>query len=222
MCAWKGKVFTVSYKQEHLDEILQLANIHEHEEQRVRQRNARKCVIISIDKEAQTATFKGSGKKPYTTDFDGCTCQDFGMRKLPCKHMYRLAHELGKFNLDEVPEGRVSESSRARVAKKGSEGLYTKNHLEEIRAMDNIHEHEEQRARQFNAQDCVIISIDKEARTATFKEWGQKPYITTPERCTCQDFGMRHLPCKHIYRLLYECGLFDYNPLDYDIYDFHS
>jgi hypothetical protein len=97
------------YKADHLSEILAMDDPNAHEEQRVRQRNARKCQIVSIDKEAQTAVFKGSGKKPYTTTTESCTCQDFGMRKLPCKHIYRLMHEVGRFNLDDVPDGRVSE-----------------------------------------------------------------------------------------------------------------
>lgn len=103
-----------SYKRKHLDEILAMDNPNEHEEQRVRQRNAKKCHVIDINKEAETAIFGGSGKRPYYTTLDSCTCQDFGMRHLPCKHIYRLAHELGKFNLDEVPDGRVSEIKRER------------------------------------------------------------------------------------------------------------
>lgn len=102
------------YTSDHLNEILSSGNIHEHEEQRVRQRNARKCQVISVDGETKTAEFKGSGKNPYITTIGSCTCQDFGMRKLPCKHMYRLMHELGEFDLDEVPAGRESEITSPR------------------------------------------------------------------------------------------------------------
>jgi len=53
----------------------------------------------SVDPTAQTAIFFGSGKKPYQTSLSSCTCSDFTRRKLPCKHIYRLAMELGIIDL---------------------------------------------------------------------------------------------------------------------------
>lgn len=47
----------------------------------------------SIDKENMIGIFPGSGKSPYTTTLDNCNCGDFFRRKLPCKHIYRLAME---------------------------------------------------------------------------------------------------------------------------------
>lgn len=38
--------------------------------------------------------------KDYVVTPDSCTCLDASHRMLPCKHMYRLAHELGFFHLD--------------------------------------------------------------------------------------------------------------------------
>ena len=49
----------------------------------------------SIDKENQTAFFPSSGETPYFTTLENCTCIDFARRELPCKHIYRLAMELG-------------------------------------------------------------------------------------------------------------------------------
>ena len=46
---------------------------------------------------------KGSGKQAYEVYLENCTCMDFMRRKLPCKHMYRLAHELGVFRLHATP-----------------------------------------------------------------------------------------------------------------------
>lgn len=46
--------------------------------------------------------FAGSGKKPYTATLSKCTCNDFVKRKLPCKHMYSLAHQLGYIELQAV------------------------------------------------------------------------------------------------------------------------
>ncbi len=102
------------YSKDHLESILNMDDPNEHEDQRVRQRNARKCEIISFSEETQTAEFKGSGEKSYVATLDSCTCQDFGMRGLPCKHIYRLMHELGRFDLNAVPEGRTSVPTPAR------------------------------------------------------------------------------------------------------------
>lgn len=54
----------------------------------------------SLDVVKQSAQFKGSSQ--YTVTLDSCPCGDFRRRKLPCKHMYRLAHELGIFSIDGV------------------------------------------------------------------------------------------------------------------------
>lgn len=83
--------------------------VHEDEDQQLRQRNARFCKIISIDKNNMVGIFKGSAKEPYTTTPESCTCHDFILRRHACKHMYRLMHELGLFDLTKTNEGRVSE-----------------------------------------------------------------------------------------------------------------
>lgn len=77
-------------------------SIHMPEEQQKRIQSAEKAATtpISIDKENQTGIFPGSGKKPYETSFESCTCADFIRRKVPCKHMYRLAMECGVFGGD--------------------------------------------------------------------------------------------------------------------------
>lgn len=38
----------------------------------------------------------------YDVTLNSCTCKDFGMRHLPCKHIYKLASELGY--LDNLPK----------------------------------------------------------------------------------------------------------------------
>lgn len=57
-----------------------------------------KLTPLSLNSESCSAIFKGSGGK-YTATLCFCDCTDFRRRKLPCKHMYRLAHELGIFHL---------------------------------------------------------------------------------------------------------------------------
>lgn len=41
------------------------------------------------------AKIKGSADQPYTVTLNCCTCPDFERTQRPCKHMYRLALELG-------------------------------------------------------------------------------------------------------------------------------
>lgn len=57
--------------------------------------------IIAIDRQQLRGTFYGSLKPRSTKKYiyyptiDECTCGDFVNRRLPCKHMYRLATECG-------------------------------------------------------------------------------------------------------------------------------
>lgn len=71
-------------------------SIHADSEQLKRIATAKKADTTpsTIDHENKTAEFKGSGKSPYITTLDSCSCRDFFVRKLPCKHIYRLALEL--------------------------------------------------------------------------------------------------------------------------------
>lgn len=52
------------------------------------------CTPLSVSREDGTGIFSGS-HGTYTTTLESCTCVDFARRKLPCKHMFRLAIELG-------------------------------------------------------------------------------------------------------------------------------
>lgn len=58
---------------------------------------------FEIDEETKVATFPGSEGELYTASFSGCTCTDFRMNlagERPCKHMIRLAMELGEYPAD--------------------------------------------------------------------------------------------------------------------------
>lgn len=50
---------------------------------------------ISLDAASGSAVIIGSDPEPYRVTLSGCSCFDFASRGLPCKHMYRLADELG-------------------------------------------------------------------------------------------------------------------------------
>lgn len=73
-------------------------SVHSTKEQLERIRRSKSVKILSYDNETQTAKIKGSGIVPYTTTFSSCTCGDFISRKLPCKHIYKLAAEYGNIN----------------------------------------------------------------------------------------------------------------------------
>lgn len=51
--------------------------------------------ITTINTETRTASFVGSSGEIYITSLSDCSCMDYNVRRKPCKHMYRLADELG-------------------------------------------------------------------------------------------------------------------------------
>ena len=67
---------------------------------------------FEIDKESKTGKFYGSKNKIYETTLEHCTCVDFGIRKLPCKHIYKLAYELNIINLPETLADNDSENNK--------------------------------------------------------------------------------------------------------------
>lgn len=148
---------------------------------------------FEIDEATQTATFTSIAGAPfsdvdsYNTSLSECTCNDFQERGLPCKHMYRLAAELGYIEI-------VTRSS------------FDKDKLAEVKESDDIDNHPEQIKRQKSAMDkkCTPTSVDYENGVGIFSGSGKTPYTATVDTCTCRDFSIRKLPCKHIYRLRYE------------------
>lgn len=74
--------------------------IHNDAEQikRIKKAESADLTPAAIDYDKQSGTFKGSGKNPYEVTLDFCPCGDFRRRRLPCKHIYRLAMELKLFS----------------------------------------------------------------------------------------------------------------------------
>ena len=58
--------------------------------------------IMSLNRADKSAVIAGSSSEPYSVTLSSCSCFDYSMRGLPCKHMYRLAMELGMEDL--LPE----------------------------------------------------------------------------------------------------------------------
>ncbi len=168
-------------------------SIHESEAQISRQGRAMTYPFdFSIKRKNQTAKFSSTSDLPYyNTSLSSCTCGDFEERQLPCKHIYRLAVELGIIEII-----------------KRKSGNWDKSKLDEIKKSDNIDNDPEQLKRQKSAmtKKCNPVELDKINKTGIFKGSGKAPYITTLDSCTCRDFVVRNLPCKHIYRLRIELG----------------
>ena len=143
---------------------------------------------FEINKTTKTARFSSTSDLPYyATSLSNCNCYDFQGRGLPCKHIYRLAVELGVIEIIKRPS-------------------FDKDKLAEVKATVDIDKHPEQIKRQRSALDtkCTPVEIDYKNMTAVFSGSGKTPYETTMWSCTCRDFFVRKLPCKHIYRLRYE------------------
>lgn len=68
--------------------------LHTDADQLKRQKAALKLNVQEIHSDNQTGKIND-----YSVSLLECSCRDFTMRRKPCKHMYRLAHELGLFHL---------------------------------------------------------------------------------------------------------------------------
>lgn len=143
---------------------------------------------FQVDENSQTARFSSTSIQPYyNTTLSSCTCDDFQLRKLPCKHIYRLAVELGIIKIIRRPS-------------------FNKDKVDEIKKSSDIDNEPDQLKRQQSGMSskCKPIEINYDEQTAIFSGSGKMPYNTTPDTCTCRDYFVRRLPCKHIYRLRYE------------------
>ena len=155
---------------------------------RIKSAMSAKLTPLKIDATDCYGYFQGSHGR-YETWLDHCPCGDFHRSKLPCKHIYRLAVELGVIEIIRRPAGG-----------------YSKELLSGIKSMEDVDTHPEQIKRMEKARGAKMapISIDCIEQTAVFSGSGKKPYETTVVSCTCRDFFVRRLPCKHIYRLRME------------------
>lgn len=66
----------------------------EGQEPRLQRAKKADCTPVSVDKDKGEAVFCGSHGY-YKTNLHECMCRDFTVRHAPCKHIYRLAIELG-------------------------------------------------------------------------------------------------------------------------------
>lgn len=63
--------------------------------------------LLELDPYDPSAFFQGSRKEPYLTTLTSCSCKDFalGHGAYPCKHIFRLAEELGLFQSEQFDRG---------------------------------------------------------------------------------------------------------------------
>ncbi len=71
----------------------------DHALKRIKSAQSAKLTPLKFEPENSCAFFQG-GHGQYTTFLDSCTCMDFQRSKKPCKHIYRLAIELGLMDID--------------------------------------------------------------------------------------------------------------------------
>lgn len=159
--------------------------IHDEEKQVDRQRRSQTYPFtFSINRKNETATFSSTSSLPfYETSLSSCTCFDFQDRKLPCKHIYRLASELGYIEIVNLKPTRAD--------------ILSCDSIDDLPAQKIKIE----RAKRIKASD---IKIDFASRTGVFFGSGKMPYETTEKKCTCISYAKERLPCKHIYRLRME------------------
>lgn len=65
--------------------------------------------VVSFNPDEQTLFIAGSAADPYECNLQTCTCADFKIRHLPCKHIYCLADVLGL--LADLPKYRKGSGS---------------------------------------------------------------------------------------------------------------
>lgn len=103
-----------------IEEWSNWSDVHELPDQLKRIDSAKKANLTPyrIDDESGCGYFVGSAS--YETFLDRCNCSDFARRKLPCKHMYRVAMELGLFEAEYKsgkPRERVKSNSSNEFSK---------------------------------------------------------------------------------------------------------
>ena len=80
-------------------------SVHNTPDQQKRRESAKSpdMQILSLDVKAKSANIKSRSGSVYQVTTESCSCKDFKMRKLPCKHMYMLDLALEK----ESPKARI-------------------------------------------------------------------------------------------------------------------
>lgn len=169
-----------------------------------RQGSALRVEVVEIEKGKKTGVFFDNDRNLIDTSLNECKCRDFHFvgktpRKtfIPCKHIYRLAMELGLIDTTDqgyltkigVPFREEDDPCRYAMCQAAIRTIgrdYTR-----WGGWDNqVHVSQDQKIRQARAYEMLDENSHEMSK-----------YTTTLESCTCPDFQARKLPCKHIYFL---------------------
>lgn len=182
-----------------------------------RQKSAGNLIVLALDEEGRTGVFLDREKKLQSTaSLSACACRDFSFvgkvsRKIfqPCKHIYRLAMELGLIE-PRYLDHEAREALRVR-------GLGERKRIEDDRLLSlgrdatqwggwptQVHRSGLQLNRQYRAYFIIEDEADLVRREGT--GWRVREYVVTLDACECNDFGDRRLPCKHIYAAALQGG----------------
>ena len=179
--------------------------------------------------DGSSAFILGSEGNVYKTSFISCTCMDFQKRKLPCKHMYKLAFWSKKMNLyDWGIELQGLKIQNRKPTKKELENIkYHKEidrerqeaYIKEWRTrwagynLDSVYAKEQFMA-SYRLDGMYLIghTFDDAGNDTVYmdipREYdNSKSHTVTLSTCTCKDFRHTKEPCRHMYLLATEIGI---------------
>lgn len=175
-----------------------------------RQKSALNLKIVELDKTSKTGVFSNPKNGKIKASLDECECRDFSYigaypRKTytPCKHIYRLAIELGLMEAKYI--GRKTEENMEKMLNDPEYLLSLEKDPSRWGSWNSrIHNARPQKNRQYRAYEIIKDNqtVDIETKTGIIND-----YQTTLESCSCADFEERQLPCKHIYCLAVLLGI---------------
>ena len=176
-----------------------------------------------------SAFILGSEGNVYKTSFISCTCMDFQKRKLPCKHMYKLAFWSKKMNLyDWGIELQGLKIQNRKPTKKELENIkYHKEidrerqeaYIKEWRTrwagynLDSVYAKEQFMASyRLDGMYLIEHGSDDDGKYTVYmdipREYdNSKSHTVTLSSCTCKDFRHTKEPCRHMYLLATEIGI---------------
>ena len=176
-----------------------------------------------------SAFILGSEGNVYKTSFISCTCMDFQKRKLPCKHMYKLAFWSKKMNLyDWDIELQGLKIQNRKPTKKELENIkYHKEidrerqeaYIKEWRTrwaeynLDSVYAKEQFMASyRLDGMYLIEHGSDDDGKYTVYMDIPReydysKSHTVTLSSCTCKDFRHTKEPCRHMYLLATEIGI---------------
>ena len=179
--------------------------------------------------DGSSAFILGSEGNVYKTSFISCTCMDFQKRKLPCKHMYKLAFWSKKMNLyDWGIELQGLKIQNRKPTKKELENIKYHKEVDRERQeayikewqtkwggynLDSVYAKEQFMASYRLDGMYLIDHTSDDAGNHTVymdipREYdSSKSHTVTLTSCTCKDFRHTKEPCRHMYLLATEIGV---------------